>query len=114
MIGLSFGEIIIILIVGLLIINPKDIPVIIRYLRKIKSHFTNLTNEFSSTLTKFSSDLELNNKEDLNEINRLLKEICDYGGKYEGDYDLVKIKKVHSKIVLSSKSLDNGKSSKDN
>ena len=102
MIGVSFSEIIIILIVMLLIINPKDIPSIVKYLKKVKSKFDHLNSELYSVINKLSSEsdsLSLNDNKDLNEINILLKEICDNGGKYDGEYDIEKIREAHKKIV---------------
>ena len=102
MIGLSFSEIIVILIVMLLIVNPKDIPSIVKYLKKVKSKFNNLNSELHSVINNLSSEsdsISLNNNEDLNEINILLKEICDNGGRYDGEYDLKQIRKTHKKIV---------------
>ena len=109
MIGLSFGEIIIILIVGLLIINPKDIPQIIKYIKGFKSYIDSLSSEFKSVLNNISSesDLEiLNNQTNLDEINKLLKEIYDNGEKYDGDYDLIEIRKVHNKMFSSKSNKD--------
>ena len=108
MIGLSFGEIIVVAIVAILVIKPKDIPSIIKYLKELKLYFNNLLTDFKSIFSSLSSDIEFNSKEEIEEINRLLKAICDSGGKYEGEYDLVKIREAHSKILLS----DHGKDSK--
>jgi Sec-independent protein translocase protein TatA len=104
MIGLSFVEIIIILLIMILVINPKDIPTIIKYFKKFRSQFNHLNDEFKTTFNKIASETEaiaFNNEEELKEINRLLQEICDNGGKYEGEYDLTEIRKVHSKLTLS-------------
>jgi Sec-independent protein translocase protein TatA len=106
MIGISFGEIIVILIVILLFINPKDIPHIIKYIKYIKSHFNKLHSEFESITNKILSETEpiaFNEKKELDEINHLLKEICDNGGQYDGDYDLKKIKIEHKKIISVKK-----------
>jgi Sec-independent protein translocase protein TatA len=106
MIGISFGEIIVILIVILLFINPKDIPHIIKYIKYIKSHFNNLNKEFESITNEILSETEsigLNEKKKLEEINHLLKEIFDNGGKYDGEYDLKKIKIAHKKILSLKK-----------
>ena len=113
MIGISFGEIIVILIVILLFINPKDIPYIIKYIKYIKSHFNNLNSEFESITNKIVSETEsitFNDKQDLDEINHLLKEICDNGGQYDGDYDLKKIKIEHKKIISVKKNKLNSES----
>jgi Sec-independent protein translocase protein TatA len=107
MIGLSFSEIIVILLVILVIVNPKDIPIIIKYFKKVRSYFQNFNKEFSSIMNNISSELDgikLDNEEEIKQINFFLKEICDNGGKYEGEYNLEKIKAEYDKILLSKKS----------
>jgi hypothetical protein len=58
-------------------------------------------------MNNISSELDgikLDNEEEIKQINFFLKEICDNGGKYEGEYNLEKIKAEYDKILLSKKS----------
>ncbi len=110
MIGLSLSEIIVILLVTLLLVNPKDIPIIIKYFKKIKSYFQTVNKEFNSIVNNFSSQvdsLKLDNEEEIEQINFFLKKIYDNGGKYEGEYSLDKIKEEYNKLLLSKTSMNN-------
>jgi sec-independent protein translocase protein TatB len=88
MFGISFTELLLILLVTIFLIKPSDLPKIIRSIsdfilkiRDFKNDVTSLIEEVSSDITK-SSDLDLikKNLEDFKNSNDL-KEIFSYRGR---------------------------------
>jgi Sec-independent protein translocase protein TatA len=89
---MTFGEILVVLIVALLVTKPSDIPVIIKYIRGIVSYLRKMQSEILRYLDE---------DDDLEEINKYLSKISDLGFKYEGDYKISSIKSYYHDIIKS-------------
>jgi len=99
---MSLSEILVILIITLLILKPKDIPIIIKTTQQLIGYLRNLTAEFSSHLHN-SQD---NNCDTQDEIKFYLQKIIDINGTYEGDYSIKHLKsKYHELIQLKVQEL---------
>jgi sec-independent protein translocase protein TatB len=83
MLDISISEIIVVGIVGLIVLGPKEMVEVIRSLRKIWANIKEHYNEF---LAYLSSELEENSNDDY------VKIILDQDGNPQKVYDLEKIK----------------------
>ncbi|WP_253308156.1 MULTISPECIES: DUF2672 domain-containing protein [unclassified Rickettsia] len=87
-------SLIVIILVILLVIKPKDIPMIIKKIHEIKSYFTNFQKQTISYIIN-NDDNILN--EDIEQLNFYLQKIISMDGHYDGDYTLKKVKhKYHA------------------
>lgn len=73
MLGLSFAEIIVIIIVALVFLSPKDWIVFIRYLYKLKNSIMSMFNDATSDVRKVIKDIEIDelNKSELSKEHPL-------------------------------------------
>lgn len=105
---LSWGEIIIIILVGLLVVKPTDIPVIIKKIKYLKNHFINIKTTALSyvseelDITSFESSPKELEQEQLNpeQLNFYLQKIIDIQGHYNGDYTLIALKTTYNELVI--------------
>jgi Sec-independent protein translocase protein TatA len=82
MLGISFFEFIIILIVIILAFRPNDIPSLIKDAYKIFYKIKNFLHKIKIELEKFNKSLGINEiEEDLNKRQREVKKIIDIYGK---------------------------------
>ena len=97
MIELSFAEILVVVIVGILLIKPADIPKIAKLIRSIMLEVNNWKSYLQKQLSSIEKDIPSidNNTQ---EINYYMKKICDLGGAYSGDYNLDAIKSEYQKL----------------
>ena len=68
MFSLGWMEISIILIISIVIVGPKEIPTVIRFIKNISSGIKKVSKEFSSTVDELTN---------LDEIKDIKKEILD-------------------------------------
>ncbi|XVN41065.1 MAG: DUF2672 domain-containing protein [Rickettsia endosymbiont of Argas persicus] len=82
---MTLAQALVVLFIGLFAIKPKDIPVIIRKIKDIKSYIMNISQ---------SNDLPKTEQ-----LNFYIQKIINIEGYYDGDYDLVKEK--YNKLIKS-------------
>ena len=68
MFSLGWMEISIILIITIVIVGPKEIPTVIKFVKKITSNLRNISREFSSTIDEITH---------IQEVKDIKKEILD-------------------------------------
>ena len=68
MFSLGWMEISIILIITIVIVGPKEIPTVIKFVKKITSSLRSISREFSSTIDEIT---------DIQEVKDIKKEILD-------------------------------------
>ena len=68
MFSLGWMEISIILIITIVIVGPKEIPTVIKFVKKFKSNLRNISREFSSTIDEITH---------IQEVKDIKKEILD-------------------------------------
>lgn len=97
--NMSFGEILVILIVALFVVKPEDIPAMISKFQHFRSLFTDWKKEILSSL----SGATILNDEDLikeaAELNFYLEKIIDLQGHYDGEYSIEKVKSKYYNLV---------------
>lgn len=95
---LSFGEIIIVILVALLVVKPADIPIIIKKIHQLKSYFTNIKTTALSYVTK---ELDIASFEQNPEhLNFYLQKIINIQGFYDGEYNLTELKAKYNELVM--------------
>ena len=68
MFSLGWMEISIILIITIVIVGPKEIPTVIKFIKKLTSNLRNFSKEFSSTIDEITH---------IQEVKDIKKEILD-------------------------------------
>ena len=68
MFSLGWMEISIILIITIVIVGPKEIPTVIKFIKKLTSNLRNVSKEFSSTIDEITH---------IQEVKDIKKEILD-------------------------------------
>jgi sec-independent protein translocase protein TatB len=68
MFSLGWMEISIILIITIVIVGPKEIPTVIRFIKKLTSNLRNVSKEFSSTIDEITH---------IQEVKDIKKEILE-------------------------------------
>ena len=123
MFGLSLSEIVVVIIVCIIVVKPKDIPTIIKYFRKFKILIKNLQSEFYHVIKDLDSNITNNStanntqffEEQVQELNYYLEKIHDSGIRYNGDYEINEVKTFYFKKLkkieasLSKKQIKNNK-----
>ena len=92
---MSMGEVLVIILIAILLIKPKDIPIIIdkvkdcaKFFRKLKAEiFSHFDNELNAQDKLLQDEFE-----QVDRINFYLEKIIQIEGKYEGNYDIDSIK----------------------
>ena len=76
MFSLGWMEISIILIITIVIVGPKEIPTVIKFIKKLTSNLRNVSKEFSSTIDEITHIQEVkdNKKEILDTKEAVIKE----------------------------------------
>lgn len=82
MLDVGFSELLLIAVVGLIVIGPKDLPVVIRSLRKVIREFSEVYNGLKRQVTEVIDESELR------ELNKNLTTIIDLEGKPQQAYDV--------------------------
>jgi Sec-independent protein translocase protein TatA len=99
---MSLFEFLVVIIVGILVIKPEDLPKIIAKLKEMRVFINNTKKEIMSHLDPISelqeSSLEDFNQ-DMDQINFYLGKIANLGSEYNGDYSLRSIKDHYHKLV---------------
>jgi Sec-independent protein translocase protein TatA len=99
-IEMSFSELLVIVIVGVLLLKPEDLPKILRKLKELQSFINNTRREiFSHINLEESSNKAQELKENISEVNFYLEKISGLGGEYQGEYSLDEIKKHYHSLV---------------
>lgn len=86
MFDFSWGELIIVAIVGLLLIGPEDLPSVIRTVKKAIQKAKGLGKEFTSQIDEMVDVVDV--KGAAQKINEDLKTIVDLEGNIQPTYDI--------------------------
>ena len=82
----SFNELLIVAIVAILVVGPKDLPKILAYVRNLLSKLKSLGQEVTSGLDEVINQAEV--KDVASKVNEDLKTIIDLEGKEQVTYDI--------------------------
>lgn len=89
MFGLSLAETAIILLVGVLVIGPKELPTVVRAIARVMAQLRNITSEFREQFDELAKEAELQAlKEDLLKDATPMPTLIDLEGKEQPVYDI--------------------------
>ena len=89
MFDFSFGEIALVVLVALLVVGPKDLPIVMHTIGKWFGHLRVITDEFKAGMKSVIGEDHLSDiKKDLGEIHEEIKYIKDDQGNYHRAYDI--------------------------
>jgi sec-independent protein translocase protein TatB len=91
MFDLSWSEILLVGIVALLVIGPKELPTAIRFCKKLLRKMKNLTQELSSAFNEIEPIDDL--KKEAEKLNKDITYITDLEGNLQPTYDISDIVK---------------------
>ena len=86
MFDLSWAEISIVALVGLLVLGPKEFAAIVRNCRKIIGKIKNIGQEFTDAITDMDEVKDL--KKEAGKVNEDINMIVDLEGKLQKTYDI--------------------------
>lgn len=99
---MSLFEFLVVVIVGILVVKPEDLPKIFTKFKEVRAFITSTKKEIMAHLDPISelkeSALE-NLDQDMDQINFYLEKIANLGDEYNGDYSLISIKSHYHKLV---------------
>ncbi len=104
---LSFGEILLILLVAILILKPEDLPSIMKYFLKLKKQIFKIKEYFGKVFHEIEE--KALSKDEINEINGYVKKIQELGFTYEGEYNAEDLRKYYLSAVKKIKEDDDKK-----
>jgi len=111
---MSIFEFFVVIIVGLLVLRPEDVPQVIEKFKEVKLFFSQAKREIKSSIESIPEFRELMHSDDLesdaDQMNAYLEKIANLGSVYEGDYSLAPIRNHYNKII--QKKLDISKKTK--
>lgn len=103
MLGLSWTETLVILIVALLVIKPQDIPPIVRGMRQFFRKCKAIQQEISNTLMEVVDEVELKElKEEVQAINKDIEYIADMEGNLQETYNIKDLMEEKHKVTTPS------------
>ncbi len=102
---MSFFELLIILIVGVIFLDYDDIFLIIKKIKQLKNYVSSIYYEVHSYINDETDTNLREMKNEVDEINHLLKEITKLGEEYKGDYALKNIKSYYKRLKTKSQYL---------
>lgn len=86
MFDLSWSEMFIVAIVGLLVIGPEELPSVVRNCKKVISKIKSTAKEFTSAITDIDEIDDI--KKEAQKLNDDMKTIIDLEGKEQPTYDI--------------------------
>ncbi len=101
---LSFGEILLILLVAILILKPEDLPSIMKYFLRLKKQIFHIKEYFGKVFHEIEE--KTLNKDEINEMNEYVKKIQELGLAYDGEYNTKDLRKYYLSAIKKIKEDD--------
>lgn len=98
MFGISLSEFFVIFVIGAILVRPKDLPGIVKAIRKAHQYLLNLKKEFLSYYNQFHNEVE--------EIESETKYIIDQTGTPQIAYDVSELEELRSNKKSNKKQKD--------
>jgi sec-independent protein translocase protein TatB len=86
MFDLSWSELMVVGVVGLVVIGPEELPAIVRNCKKIMAQIKQVSKEFTDSITEMDEFKDL--KEEAKKLNEDIKTIVDLDGNVQRTYDI--------------------------
>ncbi len=98
---MSFAELLIVILLAILLIKPKDLPIIIRKIKEIFLYINSFKKEVSKELELLTS--EEDHQDSYAEINSYIKKIIELDETYTGEYKLSDVKAFYHKLLIQKR-----------
>ena len=93
MFGIAWSEIAVILVVALVVMDPKDIPSVIKSVREFFAKLQDYKHEMMSVIHDIDHEALGGLKQEAANLNQELRKIVDLEGNVQDAYDLPEIRK---------------------
>lgn len=94
MLDFSFGEIALVVFVALIIVGPRDLPIVMRAIGRWFAQFRIITDEFREGFRSAMQESSLSDIEkEVHSINEEIKYIKDENGNFQRIYDISDVMK---------------------
>lgn len=104
MFDLSFSEILVVAVVGLLVVGPDELPALIKKGRSFINQVKEMGNDFTKTIMGDEDVVDL--KKEVEKLNNDMKVIIDLEGKPQPTYDISDIMQEMKKAPSAPKNED--------
>lgn len=93
MFGMAWSELLVILVVALVVMNPKDIPAVVRTVRECIGKLQDMKREMMSVIHSMDqstgiSEMHQSLKQEAAAVNQQIRKIVDLDGNLQDAYDL--------------------------
>lgn len=95
---MSLAEVLVVIMVALLVMQPNDIAVIITKTQQLKAYLAKTKREIFSYINK-ELQIDKNKLDNLDELNFYLQKIITITGSYDGNYSIEQIKERYHQLV---------------
>ena len=108
MLTFGWGEILLVLVIVIIVVGPKDLPKLIKQLSSFSKSIKKLSREFKSSLNEIADHEDFKDvKSSLNEVNKI-KDDIDLKGKFKSEIKSLKeTTNIVEKEVKDLKNLEN-------
>ena len=108
MLTFGWGEILLVLVIVIIVVGPKDLPKLIKQLSSFSKSIKKLSREFKSSLNEIADHEDFKDvKSSLNEVNKI-KDDIDLKGKFKSELKSLKeTANIIEKEVKDLKNLEN-------
>tara|TARA_B100000700_G_scaffold20486_1_gene19964 strand:+ start:53 stop:469 length:417 start_codon:yes stop_codon:yes gene_type:complete len=113
MLTFGWGEILLVLVIVIIVVGPKDLPKLIKQLSSFSKSIKKLSREFKSSLNEIADHEDFKDvKSSLNEVNKI-KDNLDVKGQFKSEIKTLKeTTNIIEKEVKDLKNLENEINSK--
>ncbi len=92
---MSFGELLVVIVIALMVTKPEDIPVIVKKIQQFKQYCLALKKQLLLYITE---DLNTSDS-DTEQLNFYLQKIISLQGSYDGNYSLTELKENYDRLI---------------
>jgi sec-independent protein translocase protein TatB len=101
MLDFSFGELILVVLVALIVVGPKELPVLMYKIGRWIGQIKGIGEEFTSGFKSAINDAGLQSmQKDIHEINNEIEYITDMEGNLQPTYDISHLINKEHKILI--------------
>ncbi len=102
---MSFSEFIVVALVAFLLLSPKDLKSLFKFLHSLQQQFRGIRQQVFKHIDEQISQTNLIDvKDEIEKINYYITQIHELGSVYNGEYNLEEVQEYYKKLVAKKES----------